>query len=152
MKTKTNLLNPTPAQIKHRNRLWAKALLQNDRKARGEMHDIHGGRCCLAVAQDVAIQHGVFDPSLRKIDDSFPHDAVCRFFGWKTNNPSLKVNVDDKFVQEEASTLNDGDINFAGIDIENSKIRRKGLSHKQIAECVLNTFVRSEPNQSFKVK
>ncbi len=153
MKNKTNLLNPTPAQIKHRNRLWAKALLQNDRKARGEMHGIRGGRCCLAVAQDVAIEHGALDASLRKEDcHNFPHDNVCRFFGWKTNNPKLNVNVGDKFVKEEASTLNDGDDNFSGIDIENSKIRHKGLSHKQIAECVLNTFVRSEPNQSFKVK
>lgn len=154
MKNKTDLLDPTPAQIKHRNRLWAKALLQNDRKARGEMYNVDGGRCCLAVAQDVAIEHGALDASLRKEDcHNFPHANVCSFFGWKENNPKLNVNVGGQFVKEGAASLNDGDTNFAGIDIENSKIRYKGLSHKQIAECVLNTFVRpSEPKQSFKVK
>ena len=44
MKNKTDLLNPTPAQVKHRNRLWVDALLKNKRKARGEMY-CDGGRC-----------------------------------------------------------------------------------------------------------
>ena len=59
MKNKTDLLNPTPAQVKHRNRLWVDALLKNKRKARGEMYNHNRGRCCLAVAQDVAYSCGL---------------------------------------------------------------------------------------------
>ena len=150
---KTNLLKPTPAQVKHRNRLWVNALLENKRKARRGMHDNDGGRCCLAVAQDVAIACGALDSSLRKDNDTFPHESVCEFFGWGTNNPKLKVKINGKIVEEEASTLNDGHTDFAGCEIKDPKMNKKGLSHKQIAECVLNTFVRpSKPKQSFKIK
>lgn len=153
MKKQTNLLNPTPAQVKYRNRLWAKALLENERKARGKMYDEHGGRCCLAVAQDVAISCGV-SQAAKGYDYSFPYSDVGSFFGWGTNNPSLRVKINDTHCMEEAAALNDGDHNgIGGHTINDQKITTKGLSHKQIAECVLNTFVHpSEPKQSFKLE
>lgn len=153
MKNKTDLLNPTPAQVKHRNRLWVNALLENKRKARKEMHDKDGGRCCLAVAQDVAIACGVLDSSLRKENSTFPHESVCEFFGWGTNNPKLKVKINGKFNIEVAAALNDGVEIIGSFIVEDHKIVEKGLSHKQIAECVLNTFVHpSKPKQSFKIE
>jgi hypothetical protein len=150
---KTNLLNPTPAQVKYRNRLWVNALLENKRKARKAMHDKEGGRCCLAVAQDVAIACGALDGSLETGDGMFPHSKVKFFFGWGSNNPMLNVKINGKIVEEEAATLNDGNPEFAECKIKDPKMNKKGLSHKQIAECVLNTFVRpSKFKQSFKIK
>ena len=150
---KTNLLNPTPAQVKHRNRLWVNALLENKRKARKKMYDKDGGRCCLAVAQDVAIACGL-DIERNAGCGDFPHNSVRFFFGWGNNNPRLTVVVNDAHKVMAASTLNDGlgdlDSDVAVLD---KKLMIKGLSHKQIAECVLNTFVRpSKPKQSFKIK
>jgi hypothetical protein len=152
MKNKTaDLLNPTPAQVKYRNRLWADALLQNKRKARGLMYN-DGGRCCLAVAQDVAVSCGVnLD---KKSDDSFPHFHVQKFFGWASVNPFLKVVMNGKDKVMAASTLNDGLLDETDKDVvvRNDKLNAKGLSHKQIAECVLNTFVHpSKAKQSFKI-
>jgi hypothetical protein len=142
---KTNLLNPTPAQVKHRNRLWADALLNNKRKARGAMYN-DGGRCCLAVAQDVAVACGLDID--KKSDDSFPSYSVREFFGWPSVNPNLKVIIDGNDHDIEASTLNDA----LDVVVRNDKFNDKGLSHKQIAECVLNTFVHpSKIKQSFKV-
>lgn len=147
---KTTLLNPTPAQVKHRNRLWVEALLKNKRKARGEMYNQDGGRCCLAVAQDVAISCGL-DIGYKKNSDSFPHNNVADFFGWGNTNPWLKVVINDKIIDHQASSLNDGG-DWDGMDISNQKIADKGLSHKQISECVMNTFVHpSKPKQSFKL-
>jgi hypothetical protein len=153
MKNKTNLLNPTPAQVKHRNRLWVDALLKNKRKARGEMHDTNGGRCCLAVAQDVAISCGL-DIERKAGDGNFPVESVCEFFGWGANNPRLTVVMNGKPRVMAASTLNDGLGNETDSDVfvHNAKLIHKGLSHKQIAECVLNTFVHpTKIKQSFKI-
>jgi hypothetical protein len=147
---KKDLLDPTPAQIKHRNRLWAEALLKNKRKARGEMYGDKGGRCCLAVAQDVAISCGV---EVDGVYDSLPADAVCMFFGWDSDNPSLTAVVNGETKRNVASALNDGTqyIDFAFIT--DKKIVEKGLSHKQISELVMNTFVHpSKVKQSFKIE
>jgi hypothetical protein len=150
MKNKTNLLNPTPAQVKHRNRLWVDALLKNKRKARGEMYDHNRGRCCLAVAQDVAISCGL-DVGDKKHTDSFPDDRVANFFGWKETNPSLNIVINGNVTTNQASSMNDGG-DWDGVDISDQKIAFKGLSHKQIAECVLNTFVHpTKIKQSFKI-
>lgn len=126
-----NLLNPTPQDIKTRNELWAKALDENSQKARKRMRNDIGGRCCLAVAEDVAIQCGV------KIDDNdrdlhFPAPDVGRFFGWRDgDNPFLKTPSGDECL---ASLLNDGCESFGVVE----------LTHRQIAECVRNTFVHTE--------
>lgn len=154
MKNKTNLLNPTPAQIKHRNRLWVDALLKNKRKARGEMYNHNRGRCCLAVAQDVAYSCGL-DIEKKAGDGNFPHYSVGEFFGWGTNVPRLTVVMNGKPKAVAASVLNDGLSGETDSDVvvHDEKIRTKGLSHKQIAECVLNTFVHpTKIKQSFKIK
>lgn len=119
-----NLLNPTPAQIKYRNRLWAKALEENPKKARKAMRR-NGGRCCLAVAEDVAKSCGV------KWRDSYENNImpmlqVSKFFGWENQSPVLNMPNGQRM---PAFRLNDG---YKSIS---------PFSHKQIAECVRNTFV-----------
>jgi hypothetical protein len=149
MKNK-NLLDPTPAQIKHRNRLWAEALLKNKRKARGEMYSNKGGRCCLAVAQDVAISCGV---EVYGVSDDLPDDDVCAFFGWDDNNPFLTAVVNGEAKRNAASALNDGTEYVGSVVINDKKIKDKGLSHKQISELVMNTFVHpNKVKQSFKIE
>ncbi len=133
MKTK-NLLTPTPAQVKHRNRLWANALVENERKTRNQMY-CKGGRCCLAVAQDVAAAHGL--ANFRGHDEGMPHPHVAKFFGWSHVDPPLIVNFKHGERFTDASNINDGCPVFDG-----KKDRKYGITHKQIAECVLNTFVR----------
>lgn len=152
MKNKTNLLNPTPAQIKHRNRLRVDALLKNKRKARGQMY-CNGGRCCLAVAQDVAYSCGL-DIEKKAGEGTFPDESVGEFFGWGTNVPRLTVVLNGRPTVAAASILNDGleDDLDSDVVVHDKKIRTKGLSHKQIAECVLNTFVHpTKIKQSFKI-
>jgi hypothetical protein len=149
MKNK-NLLDPTPAQIKHRNRLWAEALLKNKRKARIRMYSNKGGRCCLAVAQDVAISCGM---EVDGVSDDLPDDDVCAFFGWDSNNPFLTVVVNGETKRDAASALNDGTPSIGCTFIKDKKIKEKGLSHKQISELVMNTFVHpSKVKQSFKIE
>lgn len=134
-------MNPTKAQIKHRNRIWAEALLTHQRKTRSKMYDGKGGRCCLAVAQDIAIEHGV------KVDKKeslyAPYRLVADFFGWDSIDPQLWVNVNGKREFINASGINDGNSSFSS-----QKNRAKGLTHPQIAECVLNTFVHPKSPKS----
>lgn len=143
---KKSLLNPTPAQIKHRNRLWALELLKNKRKARNIMHDHHGGRCCLAVAQDLCVKMGV--ELSNEPESALPDKNVATFFGWGNKNPFLNIFSRGQKDRETASMLNDG------IFYSNSKKQKKsGLSHKQIAECVMNTFVHPKnPKRTFEIK
>lgn len=147
MSKKKNLLNPTPAQVVYRNRLWAQALLANhDKKGKniGSMYK-DGQRCCLAVAQDVAYKCGL--PNYKGFDCHHPHEDVSRFFGWLKTAPMLDVQRQNKTIKAEcAIDLNDGFIS------ENKKYREQGLSHRQIAECVMNTYVHpSKPKFSFSV-
>ena len=116
---KKNLLDPTPAQIKSRNRLWAEALLKNKRKARGEMYGDKGGRCCLAVAQDVAISCGV---EVVGVYDSLPADGVCMFFGWNSDDPMLNVVVDGETKRNAVSALNDGTKYVSSVAIKDKKV------------------------------
>ena len=127
-----NLYNPTPAQIKYRNRLWAEALKKNRKKAKNAMYR-NGGRCCLAVAQNVAIEHGV-DVDKRKCGD-VPHEEVARFFGWGSVTPYLLTPTG---AIRTASDINDG---YNGEE----------LSHAKIAECVLNTFVHPSSQNRKKI-
>jgi hypothetical protein len=132
MKPVKNLLNPTPQQIKYRNQLWADALMKNKKKATGDMYD-NGGRCCLAVAQDVAIKCGVDALRGDEFVDGTPDMDVARFFGWATNTPDLCIPSDGGSSTESAVELNDSTTYSFGTS--------NGMSHKKIAECVLNTFV-----------
>lgn len=147
MSKKKNLLNPTPAQVVYRNRLWAQALLANhdkEGKNKSSMYN-NGRRCCLAVAQDVAHQCGL--PNYKGFHSSYPHRDVARFFGWLKTAPMLNVQRKDKTIKaESAIDLNDGVISA------NKKYHLHGLSHRQIAECVMNTYVHpSKPKFSFSV-
>lgn len=119
--------NPTKEERIARNKAWAKALKENPKKAKGRLRCSDGGRCCLGVAEDVAIRLGL------KVEKSFPSAGipswkVCEFFGWEDDvHPDLVVN--ELGYKLSAIQVNDG------LD----------LSHKKIAECVLNTFVRKKP-------
>lgn len=138
-----NLLSPTVAQVKFRAKLWVEALRKNPRKATGAMYK-NSGRCCLAVAQDVAKECGV---SIGSEDENFPTENVRKFFGWESRTPELFVLRDDGTVDSECSVdLNDG------LNCGKVKYDTKGLSHKQIAECVGNTFIHpSKKKFSFKI-
>jgi hypothetical protein len=165
MNNDNKLLNPTPSQIKYRNRKWSEALINNERKARGTMYSHDGGRCCLAVAQDVAHELGLPDyrgyceshpydqdvahelglADYRGHCESYPHEHISEFFGWQSFDPSLQYKKHNgKIDYAPASMLNDGLKNQR----RNQKIYNEGIPHKQIAECVLNTFVHPK-KQSF---
>jgi hypothetical protein len=145
---KNNLLNPTKTQIKQRNQLWAEALIKNKKKATGGMYK-NGGRCCLAVAQNVAKECGVEIPDDPNdegyIDkDAFPHQNVIDFFGWDGVNPDLVYPITGGISEYCASDLNDGECFSAN--------GSNGMSHKRIAECVLNTFVHpKKPKWTFTI-
>jgi hypothetical protein len=138
---KNDILKPTPQQIKVRNRLWAEALKKNKKKAFIRMYD-DGGRCCLAVAQDVAQKCGVRIPDINDRDKFYPQKDVTLFFGWSGNDPLLETPLNNKI---SASSLNDADDYSFGTS--------NGMSHKKIAECVMNTFVHPKNKVwSFKLK
>lgn len=142
-----SLLSPTPAQVKFRNRKWVEALIKNKRKARSQMYDCKGSRCCLAVAQDVAHELGL--ENYKGYSDGVPHPNVAKFFGWDSNQPSLNIMSNKKWIEMSAVELNDG-IDY--LETKNRKFQKLGLSHGQIAECVLNTFVRpSRKKASFSL-
>ena len=134
-----NLKKPTEAQIKYRNRLWAKALLENKKKARKRMCNLAGGACCLMVAERVARENGL---SVRKstVTTKTPKGSVAAFFGWEGVNPLLAIPSKS---MERASSVND-------YLYYNKK--HNGLPHRLIAECVLNTFVHpAKKKWSFKL-
>lgn len=137
-----NLLNPTPAQVKYRARLWAEALLKNKHKAKGHMK-VGEGRCCLQVAQDVAIACGV---NVGVADKYSPVPSVSYFFGWGTTDPEISLPGD---ISRPAANVNDGIISTI---TENKKFLKEGLPHKLIAECVMNTYVHpSKKTWTFKL-
>ena len=140
-----DLTHPTPAQIVHRNRQLAKALMENKRKATMQMRDDQSGRCCLQVAEDYAISCGL--PVDRSSKDACePCTDVGDFFGWGCSNPMLITPNGTCYL---ASTLNDG----AEYEWKNKQWESKGLSHKKVAECFLNTYVTPKrPKWSFKLE
>lgn len=144
MKTREkNLLNPTPQQVKIRNRMWAEALIKNKKKTTGKMY-CDGGRCCLAVAQNVAIANGVDIPKNYE-NYGFPHNDVVQFFGWDNENPRLFIATQFGLSSIEASDLNDEKIYSANGSL--------GMSHKKISQCVMNTFVHpSKKKWSFQIE
>jgi len=80
-------MKPTPQQIRERNEAWARALEANPKKCVGQMRDSQGGRCCLAVAQDVALELGMTWPvngdGYKKPEDWLnPWPETSDFFGW----------------------------------------------------------------------
>lgn len=126
---------PTKAQKIERAQRWVTALQNNKRKAVEEMKDNKGGRCCLAVAQDVAIKVGgicLIDPS-----NLMPEGETIKWFGWGPSTPLLRT---PNGATIDASELNDG---TNGI---------KPLTHKQIAECVIATFINPDHRFTFQLE
>tara|TARA_R110002167_G_scaffold98020_2_gene258251 strand:- start:11264 stop:11689 length:426 start_codon:yes stop_codon:yes gene_type:complete len=141
MKKTKNLLKPTKAQIVYRNQLWADALRKNKKKSRERMC-ANGGRCCLAVAQDVAITYGVEVDESQDENDYVPTKSVGDFFGWGTFVPNFEL---PNGTMNNAVAVNDSNIYNAN--------GSKGMTHKRIAECVENTFVHPKnPKWTFKLK
>jgi hypothetical protein len=143
MKKLKNPTNPTPQQVVYRNRLLAEALRKNPKKATGQMRK-GGGRCCLQVAEDVAISCGL-DIERSISDDAYPHYEVSAFFGWSDVKDNIfKCPIGDKIESKEPAELNDNTW-YNG--------KAKGLPHSKIAECVENTFVHPKnPKWSFTIK
>lgn len=141
----------TPARIKERNEAWAKALDINEAKARRLMRD-GDGRCCLAVAEDVAVELGYKGSRGGCI---CPHSDLGAFFGWfgfhglrgRFVIPILKRPPARGKGENLASNLNDG------VHLQDAarcaRFADDGLTHKEIAECVRHTFCGSEEPWSF---
>lgn len=92
----------TSAQ-KERNKRFIKALRENKVKACETMRGAAGGRCCLAVATDVALS----DPEGFKLtpETEFnPPEELAEYYGWEARNPTLEVDG----VEYPASNVNDG--------------------------------------------
>lgn len=161
MSKNSNFLNPTPAQIKYRNRLWAEELIKNRRKAIGLMTDEHGGRCCLKVAEDLFFKiakEKKYDLTMVSYNSSptMPGNYVSSFFGWDSSNrkifkdPSIFKNRDAHSIHLKQYSASQP---ILLIDGRNSRYKKRKyalasklndsckMSHKKIAECVLNTLV-----------
>ena len=118
----------TKAQIQ-RNREFLKDLRKNRKKARGQLRDEDGGRCCLGVACDTAKRLGL---DLKVNDwDGVPPDEVGMFFGWPDVNPTLKV---PGTTPRPAAMINDAN----GTDFPKT-------SHKRIADLFELTFPKLKP-------
>lgn len=117
---------------KQRNRMLAEELRKNKRKARGQMR-LNGGRCCLQVAEDLAIKCGL-DIDRSDADSGEPGIQVQRFYGWKDRNPSL---ISEENKRCRASVLNDGN---EVIITSLKKLPKKGYPHKKIAEFFEKTY------------
>lgn len=130
MKKLRNPYNPTPRQKMLRNKAWAKALQENPLKATGFLRCNNGGRCCLGVAEDVAIELGL-DIEKSHLGIMSVPEKVVNFFGWEGQNPLLVA----------AAFSNGTPMSFPAIHLNDGK----ELPHTEIAECVLNTFVRKKP-------
>jgi len=140
-----DLTKPTPRQIVDRNRALANELIANKRKGIMTMRNSHGGRCCLQVAEDYAISCGL---KIKRSDKTAcePETAVGNFFGWDVPNPQLITPNGKTYL---ASSLNDGVDN----EWKNKHLENKGLPHKHVAECFLNTYVTPKrPKWSFKLE
>ena len=113
-------MKPTPQQIRERNEAWARALEANPKKCVGQMRDGQGGRCCLAVAQDVALKMGMDAPMDFELP-STPWDEVADWFGWDSVNPYLETSSGEPMI---AAQIND----------------EADLPHAEIAKLVRETF------------
>lgn len=142
-----NPLNPTKRQKQYRNRLWAEALTNNTRKTRGRMKDTAGGRCCLRVAEDLALKMlPVTYTEKYTRGKQFPGIMVSEFFGWdqyshNSSIPLLVIPKKDDCSKSGYMERTAADVNDNGFIHLNSNKYKKGLPHSKIAECVMNTYV-----------
>ena len=116
-------------EYKKRAKYWEQGLIENKKKAEGTMYDEdNGGRCCLAVAQDIACARSKKTKEAiegnEEVDHEMPHIAVARYFGWKSRNPE----IGHKSIC--ASEHNDGE---QALD---DRATLKAKTHKQIAKLI----------------
>lgn len=114
----------TKGQIAFRARKGAKALIANKKKAKDAMSNRAGGRCCLCVLEDVAVEAGKAKKQNNRCDKSSPDNDTINYFGWDSENPYLFV--DQKKKHEFQAT----EINDSGL----------AIPHRIIAEYFLLTF------------
>lgn len=130
--------------LMERNAELAVALRQNKRKARNQMR-CNGGRCCLQVAEDVAIAGGL-DIERSLATDEYPADSVYTYFGWDSAYIRVQVkNIDGtlSYLEYNFADLNDT-VTWRGVE--------KGLPHRVIAEVIENNYVHPEKqNWSFSL-
>ena len=116
----------TPIQIE-RNRAFLADLRANQVKAmRKFRNDLTGGRCCLCVAWDSAVNHGFQPEESECTIDEVPHEELADYYGWPSVNPELKFFGE----RRQASEWNDG----------NPEDRRSAISHVEIADAFEQTF------------
>lgn len=126
----------TLEQIEH-GKAFMKALRENEKKATGMMRNADGGRCCLCVALDVAVERG-YDPdglSRRNFSDlnMVPPPDMGEFYGWgHVSNPRL---IDDNNIEADAAPFNDG-----REQTDEYIIAIGERTHKEIADIFENTF------------
>ncbi len=118
----------TPIQIA-RNKKVIAALHKNEKKAQKTMRRPNGGRCCLCVSEDAAIEDGLKIEKCAATRNeynpiSYPQSKTVQWLGWDKENPDIKVLP--KFYLE-AAQINDSKLN---------------VPHKIIAEFFANTFTR----------
>lgn len=105
-----------------------KALEANPKKAKGEMRDDEGGRCCLCVMEDCARS---IDSEIRLGDDYYPHKNLSAFYGLE-NCYDSNYGFCFRFRNgAKASEYNDGTNDI------------KELTHKEIAARIREDFLSS---------
>jgi len=106
----------------------AQAIRNNPRKAKYEMRDSMGGRCCLCVMMDYAEEQGA-DVKQSEDNDLPAREGMEQFYGIKTMNNLTEQNMFDFILQgSPASHHNDG------VDI-----REK--THEEIADMIEKEFI-----------
>lgn len=114
----------TPEQQKENLREAIKDLRENPKKARGQMRDEDGGRCCLCVMVDTAKRITGRD----FYGDYMPKPAMKEVFGFNFREDKLIIDGQEA----HADTHNDG--------LACEKITEK--SHKEIADALETQFLR----------
>lgn len=132
MPTQQELMSPTPEQIKERAKLWADELRKNPRKAIRRMRDDDGGRCCLCVAEDVAISCGL-EVEEAEIIDFYPKWQTALFFGW---TPESNETGDDEFNQPPPLKWQELSVNATALNDDYD------LSHTEIADLVEANYLK----------
>ncbi len=120
----------TPIQ-KTRNQKVIAALKNNKKKAQKTMRRPNGGRCCLCVSEDAAIEDGLkirkCPPTTNEYNSiEYPQSETVKYLGWGKENPDIKV-LPEFFM--EAAQVNDSKLN---------------VPHRIIAEFFANTFTRKK--------
>ena len=72
-----------------RGKAFVEALRNNKKKATGEMRNGFGGRCCLCVALDTALDMGFEPPICADQFEYLPPKQMGDFYGWEDLNPNI---------------------------------------------------------------